>query len=69
MKTSLPARSPFASLVLAITLMAIASGYAQAQTTQTNDAIARIREEGLNHSKVTETLSYLSDVIGQRLTG
>jgi carboxypeptidase Q len=34
----------------------------------TNDVIARIREEGLNHSQVMETLSYLSDVIGPRLT-
>jgi hypothetical protein len=34
-----------------------------------NDPIARIREEGLNHSHVMETLSYLSDVIGPRLTG
>lgn len=33
------------------------------------DAIARIREEGLNHSQVMQTLSYLSDVIGPRLTG
>ena len=35
----------------------------------TNDAIARIRDEGLNHSQVMEMLSYLSDVIGGRLTG
>ncbi|MDB6112084.1 MAG: putative aminopeptidase [Pedosphaera sp.] len=35
---------------------------------QTNDPIARIREEGLNHSQVMQTLSYLSDVIGPRLT-
>lgn len=34
-----------------------------------NDPIARIREEGLKRSKVMETLSYLSDVIGPRLTG
>jgi hypothetical protein len=34
-----------------------------------NDPIARIREEGLKHSQVMETLSYLSDVIGPRLTG
>lgn len=34
----------------------------------TNDPIARIREEGLNHSQVMETLSYLTDVIGPRLT-
>ncbi len=34
-----------------------------------DDPVARIREEGLNHSQVMQTLSYLSDVIGPRLTG
>jgi hypothetical protein len=34
-----------------------------------NDPIARIREEGLKRSQVMEALSYLSDVIGPRLTG
>ena len=34
-----------------------------------NDPIARIRDEGLKRSQVMETLSYLSDVIGPRLTG
>jgi len=34
-----------------------------------NDPMVRIREEGLKHSQVMETLSYLSDVIGPRLTG
>ena len=34
-----------------------------------NDPIAKIREEGLKRSQVMETLSYLSDVIGPRLTG
>ena len=33
------------------------------------DAIARIRDEGLNHSEVMQTLSYLTEVIGPRLTG
>jgi Zn-dependent M28 family amino/carboxypeptidase len=33
------------------------------------DAIDRIREEGLEHSQVMETLSGLCDVIGPRLTG
>jgi hypothetical protein len=33
------------------------------------DAIARIRDEGLNHSQVMETLTYLTEVIGPRLTG
>ncbi len=35
----------------------------------TEDTIARIREEGMNHSQAMETLSYLTDVIGPRLTG
>jgi carboxypeptidase Q len=35
----------------------------------TNDVIDRIRDEGFNRSQVTQTLSYLSDVIGPRLTG
>jgi len=34
-----------------------------------NDPIARIREEGLKRSQVMQTLSYLTDVIGPRLTG
>src|SRR5881396_2340800 len=36
---------------------------------RTNDPIARIRDEGLNRSQVMKTLSYLTDVIGPRLTG
>src|SRR6201988_1695549 len=34
-----------------------------------NSPMARIREEGLQRSQVMQTLSYLSDVIGKRLTG
>ncbi len=34
-----------------------------------SDAIEQIKEEGLNHSQAMATLSYLTDVIGQRLTG
>ncbi len=33
------------------------------------EVIARIKEEGSKNSKVMETLSYLTDVIGARLTG
>jgi hypothetical protein len=33
------------------------------------DPIERIKEEGLKHSQVMPTLSYLTDVIGPRLTG
>ncbi|HEV2836393.1 MAG TPA: M20/M25/M40 family metallo-hydrolase [Pyrinomonadaceae bacterium] len=44
------------------------------QTAQTpapdpNDPIQRIKDEGMNRSQVMQTLSYLSDVIGPRLTG
>ncbi|MDT4967127.1 MAG: carboxypeptidase [Acidobacteriota bacterium] len=34
-----------------------------------NDPIERIKDEGMNQSQVMETLSYLADVIGPRLTG
>lgn len=33
-----------------------------------NDPIQRIKDEGMNRSQVMQTLSYLSDVIGPRLT-
>jgi carboxypeptidase Q len=33
------------------------------------DVIARIRDEGLNHSEAMQTLTYLTEVIGPRLTG
>jgi hypothetical protein len=33
-----------------------------------NDPIAKIRDEGLHRSQAMQTLSYLSDVIGPRLT-
>jgi hypothetical protein len=33
-----------------------------------NDPIERIRDEGMNRSQVMQTLSYLTDVIGPRLT-
>jgi hypothetical protein len=33
-----------------------------------NDPVERIKDEGMNHSQVMQTLSYLSDVIGPRLT-
>ena len=36
--------------------------------TDPNDPVERIKEEGLNRSQVMQTLSYLTDVIGPRLT-
>jgi carboxypeptidase Q len=54
-----------------LTKAAVATQPATAPTTvpASNDPTARIRDEGLNHSQVMQTLSYLSDVIGPRLTG
>src|SRR5687768_16903389 len=40
-----------------------------APTTQPDEAIARIRDEGLNRSQVMQTLDQLCNVIGPRLTG
>lgn len=39
-----------------------------ASTEVSNDPIERIKKEGLEHSEVMKTLSYLTDVIGPRLT-
>ena len=54
------------------TAVAPATGASQ-QSPQTpakdpNDPIERIKDEGMNRSQVMQTLSYLSDVIGPRLT-
>jgi carboxypeptidase Q len=40
-----------------------------AKATTSSDPIERIKEEGLKRSQVMATLSYLTDVIGPRLTG
>jgi hypothetical protein len=39
------------------------------RTTEADHVIALIRDEGLNRSQVMDTLDYLCDVIGPRLTG
>ena len=41
---------------------------APASAKDPNDPIERIKDEGLNRSQVMQTLSYLTDVIGPRLT-
>src|SRR5690349_21858101 len=59
---------------IVLLLVFLASPAAQlAQTQQApapdpNDPIQRIKDEGMNRSQVMQTLSYLSDVIGPRLT-
>jgi hypothetical protein len=56
-----------------LTLAAAPAWAAESSSTETKpssrDIIAKIREEGLNHSQVMDTLSYLTEVIGPRLTG
>ena len=69
----------FAAVVLLTTFLSAPLALAQQPTTSTtrqtstpanpNDPIARIKDEGLNRSQVMQTLSYLTDVIGPRLTG
>jgi carboxypeptidase Q len=44
------------------------TGAALAQETVDQAAVQKIREEGLNHSKVMETAFYLTDVAGPRLS-
>jgi hypothetical protein len=67
---------PIGSLVAWTLLVCLgpAAAFAQATNPATNrnpnDAIARIKDQGLTtNSQAMATLSYLSDVIGQRLTG
>jgi carboxypeptidase Q len=43
-------------------------GGPQAPAKDPNDPIEKIKDEGMNRSQVMQTLSYLSDVIGPRLT-
>jgi len=69
-------RRPYTSASLILLTLLLASAIRAQQpspspspTLDPNDPIARIREEGLTRSHVMETLSYLTDVIGPRLTG
>ena len=50
--------------VQSLALLSVALAGAQSDTD-----LQRIRDEGLNRSQVMQTLSYLADVIGPRLTG
>ena len=69
------ARTFLACLSLAASAVLLARPGLSAETASAEknadqaDAIARIREEGMEHSQVMETLSCLCDVIGPRLTG
>ncbi len=63
----------YAAIVLLMIFIAspatiLAQTAAQAPAPDPNDPIQRIKEEGTKRSEVMKTLSYLSDVIGPRLT-
>src|SRR5205823_1685633 len=59
---------PLVVLTLTLQLNAFAQD-GDSSLSETNNPIARIRDEGMNHSQVMETLSTLTEVIGPRLTG
>ena len=56
------------SLMLPVFALGQQPSTQSAQTADANDPIARIKDEGLKRSQVMQTLEYLTDVIGPRLT-
>ncbi len=75
MKTSLTAK-PVIALVAPTVLVCLALAGASVRAAdipaspEPNEAISRIKDQGLTtNSQIMATLSYLSDVIGERLTG
>src|ERR1043165_807151 len=58
-----------ALLTQSLAVRAQATGAPSAPPKDPNDPIERIKDEGMNRSQVMQILSYLSDVIGPRLTG
>jgi len=60
-----------AILLTVVTSLAatIAVGAQGSQEKFNQEAIAKIKEEGMKHSQVMDTLSYITDVSGGRLTG
>ena len=62
-------RRQFAAVLLLFALVFPYAAFAQQPQQPPEDpAITKIKDEGLNRSQVMQTLSYLSDVIGPRLT-
>src|ERR1700682_318361 len=65
-------RRQFAATFLLFALLVPYAAFGQQpgalQPADPNDPIMRIKDEGMNRSQVMQTLSYLSDVIGPRLT-
>src|SRR5437899_7742437 len=62
-------RRQFAALLLLFTLVVPYAAFAQQPQQPAEDPmITKIKDEGMNRSQVMQTLSYLSEVIGPRLT-
>jgi len=62
-------RRQFSALLLLFTLVVPYTAFAQQPQQPTEDPmITKIKDEGMNRSQVMQTLSYLTDVIGPRLT-
>ncbi|MCZ6915145.1 MAG: hypothetical protein O7I93_00075, partial [Gemmatimonadetes bacterium] len=74
-------RDALHTLILSIATLALPCGHSAAQTAPTSgptgavaahpvdwEMVARIREEGLQRSQLGNTLSYMTDVLGARLT-
>jgi hypothetical protein len=55
-------------LVLFVSPVVLLAQQTQAPAPDPNDPIQKIKDEGMKNSQVMQTLSYLSDVIGPRLT-
>lgn len=55
-------------IVLIVCAAFFAPAVSLAQTGGSSDVIAKIRDEGMNRSQAMATISYLTDVIGPRLT-
>jgi len=70
-RTSRSAKAVFLALsplVVASLVITPLPASAQQTAATSTDVVAKIKEEGLNHSQLMPTLSYLTDVIGPRLT-
>ena len=57
-----------AALALAL-LTALAAPVSAAEEAVDLEMVTRIRDEGFTNSKVMDTIGYLTDVIGPRITG
>src|SRR5579863_5278978 len=62
-----PSKRTLAAFLCPIVLFA--AGIAAAQEKTELDEANRIRDAALNHSQIMETVGYLTDVTGPRLTG